>query len=68
MAAYRFVDEWFVPASPQWVYGILVPARVPRVVGRRVPHGRGRPRAGGAREARPAPDARPASVPPALGA
>ena len=23
MAAYRFVDEWFVPASPQRVYGIL---------------------------------------------
>jgi len=23
MAAYRFVDEWFVPASPQWVYGLI---------------------------------------------
>ena len=23
MATYRFVDEWFVPASPEWVYGLL---------------------------------------------
>ena len=23
MAAYRFVDEWLVPASPEWVYGLL---------------------------------------------
>jgi hypothetical protein len=23
MAAYRFVDEWFVTASPEWVYGLL---------------------------------------------
>src|SRR6185503_1319257 len=23
VAAYRFVDEWLVPASPEWVYGLL---------------------------------------------
>ena len=23
VAAYRFVDEWHVPASPEWVYGLL---------------------------------------------
>src|SRR6476659_1217745 len=23
MAAYRLVDEWLVPASPEWVYGLL---------------------------------------------
>jgi uncharacterized protein YndB with AHSA1/START domain len=23
MAAYRFVDEWLVAASPEWVYGLL---------------------------------------------
>jgi uncharacterized protein YndB with AHSA1/START domain len=23
MAAYRFVDEWLVPASPEWVYALL---------------------------------------------
>ena len=38
------------------------------MVGRRLPRGRGRPRAGGAGEARPAPDAGAASVPPPLGA
>ena len=23
MATYAFVDEWFVPADPQWVYDLL---------------------------------------------
>ena len=23
VATYRFVDEWHVPASPEWVYGLL---------------------------------------------
>ena len=28
MAAYRFVDEWLVPGSPEWVYGLLSRPRV----------------------------------------
>jgi len=34
MAKYAFVDEWFVPAEPQWVYDLLsCPREYPAWVG-----------------------------------
>jgi hypothetical protein len=44
MAAYRFVDEWFVPASPEWVYALLsCPREYPEWWGKAFLEGEGDP-------------------------